>query len=59
MPHRRGQDHGRAKLTDDQVRVIRTLQARGVSQAELARTYGVSAQAIHYVVSGKAWKHLL
>ncbi len=56
----RGERHGRAKLTEGQVRAIRRRRnAEGVSSRKLASHYGVSRGAIYHIVSGRNWKHLL
>ena len=54
----RGERAGQSKLTEDQVRAIRALSARGVSQHELARLYRVSQVAIGYVVRRRTWAHV-
>lgn len=49
----RGEQHGRAKLTDAQVAEVRQLYAAGgVSQRELARRFGVSQAGISILVRG-------
>ena len=54
----RGERAGQSKLTEDAVRDIRSLSARGVSQHELARLYRVSQVAIGYVVRRRTWAHV-
>ncbi len=55
----RGERHPRAKLTQTQVEVIRARYIRGgVSESELAREFGVSQVAIHYIICRKNWRHL-
>jgi hypothetical protein len=49
----RGEAHSNAKLTEEQVRGIRTSTA---TQRELARIHGVSQSAISYVRQRKTWK---
>jgi DNA invertase Pin-like site-specific DNA recombinase len=45
------------KLTDDQVREIRTALAAGLrKQTEIARSYGVSDGVVSRIKSGQAWK---
>jgi hypothetical protein len=52
-----GSANGRAKLTDDQVALIRNRYAAGgVSQQALADEYGVHQTAIGFVVRGAHWK---
>lgn len=50
----KGEKHGISKLTENDVREIRRLK-ENVSQAELARRFGVSASAIHRVIHGVLW----
>jgi len=52
-----GERYRSAKLTDTTAQAIR--RAKGVlSQAELARIYGVSPSAIQAVHDGRTWKHV-
>ncbi len=54
-----GEQHGRAKLDDAQVRDIwRLLTAGRVLHAEIARRYGVSRGRISDIAAGKTWKHV-
>jgi hypothetical protein len=57
--HTRGERHGAAKLTSDQVEEIRRIFAarnhREWGAATLARKFGVSEGAIHDVARGKNW----
>jgi predicted DNA-binding protein (UPF0251 family) len=53
-----GEKNGRARLTPDQVRTIRTLVAGGVSETEAARRYGVGQTTVSYIVLRKSWKHI-
>lgn len=50
-----GTEHRSAKLTDDDVRAIRS---NGKSDAENAAIYGVSGATIHAVRVGKTWRHV-
>jgi hypothetical protein len=43
------------KLTWEAVRLIRARHAAGESERPLAREYGVSQPAIHYIVTGQTW----
>lgn len=55
----RGQDHGRAKLTDEQVLEIRRRYAVGdVSQRALATQYGVNQTLIGFIVRRVVWTHI-
>jgi hypothetical protein len=52
----KGALHGRAKLTEEQMREIKSTPRCWGSSAALARRYGVSRAAISYILSGKRWK---
>lgn len=53
---RRGESHSRALFTEQDIRDIRA--AQGVTQATLARRYGVSEGTIQSVLKGRTWKHV-
>ena len=54
---RAGINNGRSKLTEAQVVVIRARYKKGgVTQAYLAKHFGVSQQTIHRIVSNLLWK---
>lgn len=55
---RRGQEHGRAKLTTLQVREIRKKADEGVTQLVLARKYGVALYAIQSIIHRITWAHI-
>lgn len=57
----KGTAHGRAKLTDDDVRAIRAEYVRGSSMhglRGLARKYGVHRSVIGRIVNRKLWVHM-
>lgn len=55
----RGEKHGRAKLTEAQVKEIRRRYAAGgVSQITLAAEYGVNQTLIGFIVRRVVWTHL-
>ncbi len=49
--------HGSAKLTEEQVREIKTLLAQKISGAEIARRYGVGRPCISRIKNGWSWTH--
>lgn len=54
-----GEQHGAAKLTEEQVKEIRSQYIPGViSQSMLAAHYGVSREAISFIVNRVNWKHI-
>lgn len=60
-PHRlcRGESHGRAKLTEAQVREIRRRYAAGgIGTRLLAKEYGMSRGAIEKIVTRRGWTHV-
>lgn len=60
-PHRtrRGEENGQAKLTETQVRNMRSnYDGKHGSKAKLAREYGVSKVLIGKVLSGEFWRHV-
>lgn len=52
----RGEAHGRAKLTDDDVRTIRRFSGR--THAAIAADFGVSDVLVSQILSGKIWSHI-
>lgn len=57
MRHHFGEKHYKAKLTDEQVREIRS-KAIDTSPVNLALIYGVNRGVIHNIINRKAWKHV-
>lgn len=53
-----GMAHGRAKLTDENVREIRKLLREGLSQRKIAKRFGVASPQINRISLRKAWSHL-
>ena len=54
----RGQDHHAARLTDGNVRSIRSRWRDGTSPTSLAAEYGVTREAIYRITTGHGWKHV-
>ena len=54
-PPLRGTDHGRAKLTEDQVRELR---ASTDSISALSRQYGVARKTIYDIRARRLWRHV-
>lgn len=52
-----GEQHGRARLTEEQVHAIRQLYAADTSQRTLARTFSVSQRQIGRILQGVSWSH--
>ena len=51
----RGTRNGRAKLTEEQVSLIRQLHKNGLSMSQLAGMFGVWKGHIHRIIHYKAW----
>lgn len=55
----RGEGNGHARLTEDDVRAIRTRYAQGgITQGELAQEFGVYPTNIHHIVVRRTWRHV-
>ena len=54
--YRRGEQVHGAKLTASKVEEIRRLHGIGLTQAALAKRFGVSQQAVSSLVRGKTWR---
>lgn len=52
-----GQNNGNAKLSESDVRAIKSLLARGASQTAIASTYGVGPATINAIAVGRSWAH--
>jgi hypothetical protein len=53
-----GEDNGRAKLTEDDVREIRRLRAGGRTIVSLGEQFGVTHNMISRIELRKAWTHI-
>jgi transposase len=54
-----GEAHHLAKLTNDDVRLIRAAYASGgISQRALAQKFGVALRAIQQVINFESWRHV-
>lgn len=54
----RGEDNGRAVLTERHVREIRAAYRSGASQRELARDHGVCSSTICRAITRETWSHV-
>lgn len=54
----KGENHGRAKITNRDVVQMRQLYKNGKTPAELAKKYGISQSNVSRIVRGRAWKHI-
>lgn len=55
--NKQGGQNSQAKLTEDDVRRIRTLYPR-YSQTAIAEAYGITQAAVGYIIRRKTWKHV-
>ena len=54
-----GERHGRSKLTDDTVRLMRHLyETEGWTIMRLARTSGLHHSTVHKIVRKATWRHI-
>lgn len=54
----RGEKHGRAKLTENDVKIARMLYDRGFSIKDLADAFLVSWTAVSNCITYETWKHV-
>lgn len=54
----KGERHGNAKLTDENVRSIRRLRAQGIARKAVAQMFGISESNVKAITSHKAWPHI-
>ncbi len=54
----RGETHPNSRLKVGEVRDIRARAATGESLSAIARSHGVTAQAVHRIVNRDVWKHV-
>lgn len=58
QPSRKGEGHGRAKLTEAQVIQMRFAREHGASLAELGKYYGILPTSVAGICTGQTWKHI-
>lgn len=56
--HKRGEGNGRARLTEEAVRKIKSAVAAGASDNSLALTFGVRPGTIWFIRTGRNWSHV-
>lgn len=54
----RGENNPSAKLSEDAVRQILEMAANGVTQATIARHFGVCDASVHGIRTGRTWRHV-
>lgn len=58
MSYCHGALHPRAKLREEDVRIIRALREVGLSYRAIAKKFEVTSMAVWYVVNYWSWAHL-
>lgn len=58
IPGRRGEKHGMAKLSRQQVVEIKRLLSGGLSRTDIATRFGVSYGCIDAIEKGRTWRHV-
>ena len=58
MHEPKGEAHWKAKLCEDDVRLIRMLYHEGLSQGAIARKFEVGWNTVHDICIYKTWKHV-
>lgn len=56
--HQRGARNGSSKLTENQVRAIRALLAKGAPQKDIAAAYSVTVAQVCHINTGRRWAHV-
>ena len=54
----RGEMNGRAKLTKNDVLIIRKKASQGVSRIDLAKVFGLAPDYVGDLINRKSWKHI-
>jgi hypothetical protein len=54
----RGEVHGRAKVTEEDIPVIKSRLKSGETKASVGRRYGISSQQVRRIAAGEQWGHL-
>ena len=57
-PDSSGEKNGKAKLTEKNVRTIRTMLAAGTTHRIIAKKFGVKRAAISKIACGRTWKNV-
>jgi hypothetical protein len=53
-----GERKGSARLTEENIKVIRELHTSGMGAAQLARAFGVGATTVRHIITGRTWAHV-
>ena len=58
QPSKKGENHPQAKLTADDVILMRSLAAQGVPHGELGEKFGILRTSVSNIVTGRSWGHI-
>lgn len=53
-----GEDHPRARLSEDDVKVIRDRLSAGDHQVDIARDFHIDPSHVSHIASGRTWSHV-
>jgi hypothetical protein len=56
--HARGEAHGMAKLTNEQVLAVHSLSAVGWLNKEISAELGIRCLSVNDILAGRTWRHL-
>lgn len=56
--HQAGSKHGRATLTEDQVRAMRLRHSKGEKTINLAKEFNQTYRNAWHIITGKTWRHV-
>ena len=57
-PGKIGEQNPQAKLTEETVKIIRSLKNSGISHSKIAKAYGISQTVASAIISRRSWKHV-
>jgi hypothetical protein len=58
LGHRAGEKNPFAKLTEQQVRAIKTMSRDGVRNFEITRKFGLPKSTVRSIIVGQSWAHV-
>jgi len=58
-PNNKGENHGNAKLTEEQVRQIKTRLGQGEAGKRIAKDFNISQRAVSDINCDKTWGHII
>lgn len=55
----KGENHHRAKITEEQVKIIKKKYNQGLNMKEIQKLLNISYRTIQHICSGTSWKHVI